>query len=575
VKRLTHSAAGVVIPLLLAALGLGLWVAHGRAWGIGRSSPVLGYDAAQYAVAARTLAREGRFATPYALPIELLRHGTPPWPLAVVQPGLVLVEAALLRFAPPRVAIGNHVFMELSGPERAEWFVLALPFVCYLALGLFAALLVVRILERHAPGLGTWERATAALVTGAVVLLDPEAQHFSTGGFTELPYTLGVVLAIASLALGRAHQFPLVFGLLLGVTGAFRATMLWTLPLFAVGAALTAPRGGRVRTAALVLAGFALPLMPWWIYKARAFGDPGWDLTRLVVWDGIQGRTWFSLYHLPVMPDVPQGLAALQPLAAKVARNLPRLLLALATGPRALWAGALLAWLLFARPARPLAVAGWVVLGHAALSMLTGAVSIPWLRYVFPARVPLEVAGVLAVWALLARVPGEALSRTGLRVTRVAVAVLAIAWGVFQTGLGLREARAASGMRGLPSVLSLIQISRLVVRDVPREQPVMSNLGPTLAWYSRHPVIHLALSPADLEACRERVEFRHVVLVFRDPDAAWAEWRAVLADPARAPHDPAWNVRRVRVFATSDGFQVVWLELGPPRPRLAMLSEGR
>src|SRR6478735_3947111 len=99
-RRLTHSVAGVVVPLLLGILGLSLWLAHGRAWGLGRQSPVMGYDAAQYAVAARTLVQTGHLATPFALPIELLRNAQPPWPLAVVQPGLVLVEAALLKFAP-------------------------------------------------------------------------------------------------------------------------------------------------------------------------------------------------------------------------------------------------------------------------------------------------------------------------------------------------------------------------------------------------------------------------------------------------------------------------------------------
>src|SRR5262249_15457537 len=114
----------------------------------------------------------------------------------------------------------------------------------------------------------------------------------------------------------RASERPFLFGLLLGVTGSFRANMLWLAPLLAAAAALSAPRGRRVRVLALALAGFALPLVPWWIYKWRAFGDPGWDLTRFVVWDDVQGRTWFSLYHLPELPYVPAGAAALQLLAA-------------------------------------------------------------------------------------------------------------------------------------------------------------------------------------------------------------------------------------------------------------------
>ena len=81
-----------MLSILLAA-GCSLWLLHAESWSLGRRSPVLSYDTAQYALAARELARHGRLATTYALPLELARHPEPPWPLALIQPGLVILEA--------------------------------------------------------------------------------------------------------------------------------------------------------------------------------------------------------------------------------------------------------------------------------------------------------------------------------------------------------------------------------------------------------------------------------------------------------------------------------------------------
>ena len=50
----------------------------------------------------------------------------------------------------------------------------------------------------------------------------------------------------------------------------------------------------------------------------------------------------------------------------------------------------------------------------------------------------------------------------------------------------------------------------------------MSSLGPLLAWYAERPVVHLALSPADLDACRRNLDVRGVLLVFRDASARLA-----------------------------------------------------
>ena len=583
------SLAALFLALALPLAGCLLWMLHADAWGLGGRSPVLNYDSAQYALAARELATHGRLATTFALPIELARHAAPPWPLAVVQPGLVLAEAALFRLAPKEIRVGGTTLIQLSRPDQREWLALVLPFCCFILIGLLLAVVVSRLLRSHASRLPEGRRLVAALTVGLAFYLDPEAQHFAAGGFTELPFTLGLLLALAALALGQAPRRPLLFGLLLGVTGTLRANMLWLAPVLALGAMLLAPRGRRLRALALVLLGYAVPLAPWWLYKWREFGSPAWDLTRFVMWDGVQGRTWFSLYHLPELPVLPAGLEATRLLATKVAVNLPRLLLDVFTGPRALWLGAIVVWLVIARPwrsvggleppdapspsevsdLRPPAMAAIAVLAAFALGVLTAAVSIPWLRFVFPARVLLEAAGLVALWAVLSSAADLASRPLLRRALTIATGLLALGWGSLQTVRGNAEARIASAERGVPGVLSLLQITVLMNREIPVGEVVMSNLGPMLAWHARRPVLHLALSPADLEGCRRRLEFRHVLLVFRDPANAWPEWREAVAVPAEAPNRPEWNVRRAREWRTADGFSVIWLELKPPLARLA------
>jgi hypothetical protein len=350
--------------------------------------------------------------------------------------------------------------------------------------------------------------------------------------------------------------------------------MLWLAPVLAVAAAALAPPPRRGRVLLVVLAGYLIPTAPWWIYKWRAFGSPGWDLTRFVIWDGVGGRTWNSLYHTPDLPALPGGLEALRLIAAKVARNLPGLLLAALTGPRALWLGALVAWLAFVDGPRPLRIAGAAALAAFALGLLAAAASIPWLRYVFPARMPVEAAGLLALWGLAARMPVSAAAPRLPRIVAVGAAALALGWGVLSSARANLDAHAVAAERNLPGVATLLATGALMNREIPAGEPVMSNLGPILAWHTRRPVIHLALSPADLDACRRKLDVRHLILVYRDPDRAGPEWRDIVARPREAMHDPALNIRRARTWRSEDGFTIVWLELGPPRPRLALAAPG-
>jgi hypothetical protein len=568
------STTGTFLTRLVMAVALSLagsWLlgVHAVAWGLGGRSPVLNYDTAQYALAGRQLAGHGRLETTFALPIELSRHPAPPWPLAVVQPGLVLVEAAVFKLVPPSLSIGGRQLYWMGRPDQREWLVLVVPVICFLMIGAALAQIAVRLLSRHAPVLPMRTRVAGGLIVGLAFLLDPEAQHFAVSGFTELPFTLGLFLALAALALEIAPARPLAFGLVIGLAGTFRANMLWLAPMLCLAAAAIAPRGQRMRVALIALAGYLLPAMPWWIYKWHAFGSPGWDLTRFVVWDGVGGHTWNSIYHLPELPALPSGLEAARLLALKVAHNLPSLLLAALTGPRALWLGSLVAWLAVARPPRPLLIAGLATLATFGLGLLAAALSIPWLRYVFPARVPLEAAGLLAMWGLAARVPVTVAAPSLPRTLMIGAAALAIGWGALSTVRANLDARAVVADRNLPGVTTLLATGVMMSRELPPGEAVMSNLGPLLAWHARRPVIHLALTPADLEPCRRKLDFRHVILVYREPERAGPEWGEIVARPQQAAHNPDWNIRRARVWKTEDGFEIVWLELGALKPPLA------
>lgn len=550
----------VLLPLLLLA-GTALWLLHAQAWDLGGRSPILNYDSAQYALAARELAWHGRLASPYALPLELVKQAQPPWPLAVVQPGLVLVEAAIFKLVPARAA--------MAGSDPRARLTLILPFCSYLLLGAAFALSTRHLFARWWPDAPAFVRRGSALTLGLMFLLDPEAQHFAVGGFTELPFTVGLLFALLGLALEAPHRRPFFYGLALGAAGLFRANMLWLAPLFAVAGTWSAPEGRRIRTLALVLLGFALPLAPWWFYKWSVFGSPTWDLTRYVIWDHVQGRSWFSLYHLPEVPQLPGGGTAVALLSAKVLANLPQLALDMLLGPRGLWLGGLVLWLAVARPACPLAAAAYVALVAAALGVASAALSIPWLRYLFPTRILLEPCGVLALGSLAWRVRDDVLGARARRLALAGIAVVALAWGGWCTWRGTAEASETSRERGVPSSATLTSFSILFSDRLVRNEPLMSNLGPALAWQTQHPVLHLALTPQDVDACRRRLDFRHILLVFRDGSRAWAGWDEIMEREGAARTISGLGVVREGRYHSLDGFTVVWLELAPLGPLLA------
>lgn len=550
----------MVLPLLLVAAAAA-WTLHAQAWDLGGRSPILNYDTAQYAIAARELAWHGRLATPYALPIELVAHTEAPWPLAVLQPGLVLVEALVFKLVPAR---GGH-----AGSDPRAWLTLIPSFCFFLMLAGSLALSVRHLFARWWPQAPGFARHGAALTLGIAFVLDPEAQHFAIGGFTELPFTLGLLFLLLGLALEAPVRRPLVFGLVMGVTGLFRANMLWLAPLFVLAGMWCAPRERRVRVGTLLIAGFALVMSGWWLYKWRMFGSPTWDLTRFVLWDQVKGMGWFNLYHLPQYPQVPSGAEAWQLLAQKLGRNLPLMTTSMMLGPRGLLIGGLVAWLVIARPARPLMAAGLLSLVAAALGVVTASLSIPWLRYLFPTRILLEPIALLALWALIARVPTATLGEAARRTVQIAIAVLVLAWAGWSTVRGLDEARAASQERGVPSTSTLTAISVMLNERLTPGETVMSNLGPALAWQTNHSVLHLALLPTDVESCRRLHEFRHILLAFRTGKRAWDGWEQIMEREGAAATIEGLGVVEEKRFTSFDGFGVVWLQLGPMPPAMA------
>src|SRR5689334_5836936 len=265
----TRRSTDHLMPLVLVLLaGAALWYAHAVAWDLGGRSPILSYESAQVALAARELAWHGRLATPYALPIDLATHARPPWPLSAVQPGLVLAEGLILKLVPAQGIT--------AGSDPRAWLTLVIPFACYLAFGAFTVLATRYLLARHAPDAPHWVRVGAPATLGLAAILDPQGQHFAISGVGELPGTVLMLLVLLGLALGVASELPFTLGIFLGVSGLFRANAVWLAPVVALAGAWSAPADRRLRSGLLVLAGVALPLAPWWLYKWRAFGSPAW-----------------------------------------------------------------------------------------------------------------------------------------------------------------------------------------------------------------------------------------------------------------------------------------------------------
>src|SRR5439155_2421109 len=97
------------------------------------------------------------------------------------------------------------------------------------------------------------------------------------------------------------------------------------------------------------------------------------------------------------------------------------------------------------------------ILVHAGIALAVATVGAGWRRYLFPARVPVEAAGLAALWLGISR--RTAVDRAQRGLYAAAVVAIACGWGVAQTARGLAEARSAVESRGLPAVAPLRALS--------------------------------------------------------------------------------------------------------------------
>lgn len=561
----------LLLPALLVATAA-IWLLHADAFDLAGRSPVLDEQAAPVAVAARRLAQSGRLETKVAYPVELTRHAQPPWPLASVPPGPVLAQAAVQKIVPTDG--------RFAGSERRGALLLVLPFGAFLFMAGSLALVARHLYARWRPAAPTWERIGAGAALALGFALDPEAQHLAATSFVDLPAAIGLMFALLALALGMAAEVPFVFGLSLGFTSLFRGELFALVPVFAGLAAWSAadpsrthdhrpPVARALTTLLFAIGGAVLVMAPWWGFKAREFGTFLWDPSTLTLWDGIGGRTALGLLHVAEPPALPGGGAAFSLLGAKLLRQAPDLLLSLLAGPRAMWIAAIVLWLSLVRPPRALAAAGMAALFALGVELAWAALGLGWMRDLFAIRVVLEASGLLALWAVIAFYTSDApnaRARVGLW---TAAALLALAWGGWQTAMGVRQARVTSAVRPTPAVMSMFTANKALVDGLAPNEPVMSNLGAMLAWYTNRPVVRLALTPADVPACRQRVPFRHVLLAFPDAERVWPAWLDVVARPDAASGVPGLHALREARWTTPDGWTWLWLELPPLEPGVA------
>src|SRR4029077_12390766 len=107
--------------------------------------------------------------------------------------------------------------------------------------------------------------------------------------------------------------------------------------------------------------------------------------------------------------------------------------------------------------ARSLTAAALVLLVGLACDTLGAAAGMPLPRAVFPTRVLAELAGTLALWALLRQAPG--LNVRLQDAACVAVALLSLGWGTWTTRLAQVESRGGSLDQGVPSSRTLTSLS--------------------------------------------------------------------------------------------------------------------
>jgi len=510
--------AAVLVTGIVLTLHLVLTVA-----GTGRT--LFTFDSAEYAVAGRATARDGRLVTTFVLPHESRGYATPPFPLVLGHPLVPLADALVFRL----------------GGERAALTLLPAAAALLVLVGCVAAL---------APALGAGPGLT--LVAAVTLALHPKILHYASEGLTEIPFA--AALAAGALAIVRpvTRGRALACGVALGVAHLARPVMGPLLPAWLLGLALVTPRGTRIRAVGWALAAFAPFALGITLYKWLATGDPAADLARYNLLVGLDPR--FTPSALQCAVDLPSPLAWLRAhphaFAAKLARELPGLVFAAwgQAGWLAPLAFAGAGFALFHHERRGVAVA---LAGSSLLLALLVAATLPSHRYLIP-LLPLEIAFAFATLDRLAR-------RIGLAgpLTMVVALALAVTVSALPTARDWRWAVTRRVRdRGAFDEREWREAGLAIARRVPPGALVASDAGAFVAWYADRPAVLVPGRPGDLATLETRLPVSALVLTneWLLDQPGFDSWRRIATGA-----DPLAGWRRVDPVVAGRLHATVWL----------------
>ncbi|MBI5711685.1 MAG: glycosyltransferase family 39 protein [Candidatus Eisenbacteria bacterium] len=282
-SRLPPVALALLLLFALAALLVQLELTVRRP---GRG--LMSFDSAEYAVAGRELARTGRLATPFALPVMIHALGPAPFPLLVGHPLVPLADAALFRLAGERPVV-----------------TLLPPAVAFLAIVWLTALIALSV----SGSVGV------ALAAGMAMALSPPALFFAADGVSELPFAACWTLALLLLMRLPERPRPVALGIALGLAHLARPVLGPLLPVWLAGVWLLLPRPHRGRRLGLFLAAFVPFAAALLAYKRFAAGSALADAGPFLLLTHLQPG--FTPHQMPGMMDLPSplGFLAAHPLA--------------------------------------------------------------------------------------------------------------------------------------------------------------------------------------------------------------------------------------------------------------------
>ena len=498
-------------PYAWAAMATGamaLAIAHARVTVVLPDAARFSFDSAEYALAGRAWLETGRLVTPFVHPAALGSSPGPPYPLLVGHPLVPALDA--LAFA-------------IGGADP----------IASLAPAIVAFVLCVLLTTRLALALSG--SRSAALGAGAAFALSPWALRYASEGLSEMPFSALLTGALLLLWQLPHRPRPLLLGVVLGLAHLARPVVVPLLPAFGLGLLLLAPPRRLWRTLGLTVAGFVPLAAITGAYKWIMTGSPFTDIGSYLLLTGVTPE--YVVGRLNRMTPPPDALAWIRAhpdaWVDKLVRNLRSVTYgAWRLGGRWPYAfAALTGGLALVRGDRRARCFVLVVAAVAGLLTLLAAGTVAHPRMLFP-LLPAAMALAFAGLARLAELLGG-----GRRVVVGVAALLAVASGVLPLA---REWKAslAGGLagRGEYHEREWRGLGLGVRPLLPEGVLVASDAAPWVAWYARHPVTIVPLSPAELVSGPPRLRPGAVVLtnewmVSRPGEEAWR----VLLERREAP----------------------------------------